>query len=167
MRTVMILATVLLAGPVLAQSATPVRVGPAATRPTPPPLPGKTTLKPIDADVRGDGSQPRQRFITVFGVDKCPPPTSPDEIVVCTRLPESQQYRIPTQLRGKSDVRVSAYEYNRNLLLGEGAGGAGGSIGSCTANGPGGFIGCNRKQADAWAQDRANRMGTTEVVPPQ
>ncbi len=129
------------------------------------PKPVTTMLKPVEKIQ--DGTQPRQRFVTVFGVDKCPAPSSPDEIVVCTHLPEEQQFRIPKQLRGANNARVSAYEYNRNLLLGSGAGGAGGGVGSCSVNGPGGYIGCNRKQVDAWAADRAARMGHDEVVPPQ
>ena len=145
---------------------TPVAGPPAAAPKPPPPLPVKTTLRQPDAQT-GDGTQPRQRFVTVFGVDECPKPTSADEIVVCTRLPDAEQYRIPSQLRGANDQRVSAFEYNRGLLLGDATGGAGGAIGSCSIIGPGGGIGCNRKQAEAWAADRANRMGTDEVVPPQ
>ncbi len=140
--------------------------GPPAATPKPAPLPVKSTLKQPDADP-GDGTQPRQRFVTVFGVDECPKPTSKDEIVVCTRLPDSEQFRIPTQLRGANNQRVSAFEYNRNLLLGDASGGAGSAIGSCSVIGPGGGIGCNRRQAEAWAADRANRMGTSEQVPPQ
>ena len=156
------MAAALLAVPGAAQG--PAPAAPAVTKAAKPaPRPGRTTLR----EDSGDGTQPRQRYVTVFGTDACPKPTSTDEIVVCTRLPEAEQYRIPTQLRGTSDRRVSAFEYNRNLLLGDSSGGAGGSIGSCTVNGPGGGIGCNRKQVDAWAQDRAARMGTDEVVPPQ
>ena len=174
MRAITILTLVMIAAPVgpamvaapaAAQTAAPA--GPPAARPAPPaPRPGRTTLRETTAD-RGDGTQPRQRYVTVFGADECPKPTSGDEIVVCTRLPDSEQYRIPTRLRGTEERRVSAFEYNRNLLLGDSSGGAGGSIGSCTVNGPGGYIGCNRKQVDAWAQDRANRMGTNEAVPPE
>ncbi len=164
MRALTIMATALLAGPVLAQGAMP---GPPS-KPAAPvsSAPVKTTLRQPVLDP-GDGTQPRQRFVTVFGVDTCPPPSSPDEIVVCTRLPDAEQYRVPTQLRRANDKRVSAYEYNRNLLLGDGSGGAGSGIGSCSVNGPGGYIGCNRKQVDAWAADRAARMGTDEATPKQ
>ena len=158
MRALTILTLAVLATPALAQPA-PV--------PAPAPVKPVTSMLKSDRSGPGDGTQPRQRFVTVFGVDKCPPPTSPDEIVVCTHLPEEQQYRIPKQLRGANNARVSAFEYNRNLLLGDGSGGAGGGIGSCSVNGPGGYIGCNRKQVDAWAADRAARMGHDEVVPPQ
>ncbi len=116
-------------------------------------------LKPAP-EARGDGTQPRQRLVTVFGTEECPKPTSPDEIVVCARLPDSEIYRIPERLRAADNRRISPFQANRNLLLGDAAGGAGGSIGSCSAVGPGGLIGCNRRQVDAWAQDRTSRMAT-------
>ncbi len=123
-----------------------------------------STLKTVDT--AADGTQPRQRMVTVFGTEDCPKPTSADEIVVCVRLPESEIYRIPPKLR-QAERRVSPFESNRNLLLGDASGGAGGSIGSCSAIGSGGMIGCNRRQVDAWAADRTNRMGVEEEVPPQ
>lgn len=135
----------------------------AAAATTPPP---RSTLKPVPAP-GGDTSQPRQRLVTVFGTEECPKPTSPDEVVVCARLPDSEIYRIPKQLRAANDQRTSPFQANRNLLLGDASGGAGGSIGSCSVVGAGGSIGCNRQQVDAWAQDRTGRMGQNEETPPQ
>ena len=96
---------------------------------TAPPRP--SMLKPSDIPP-GDGTQPRQRLVTVFGNEECPKPTSADEIVVCARLPESEVYRIPEPLR-KSENRQSVFSRNRSLLLGDGTGGAGGSIGRSPA----------------------------------
>lgn len=120
-------------------------------------------LKPSDLP-SGDGSQPRQRLVTVFGNEECPKPTSADEIVVCARLPESEVYRIPEPLR-KAQTRQSVLTQNRALLLGSGTGGAGNSIGSCSVVGPGGMTGCNNRQVEAWAADRTNRMGYNEETP--
>jgi hypothetical protein len=142
------------ATPVLAQQ-TPANPTTAAPKPS--------ILKPADIP-SGDGSQPRQRLVTVFGNEACPKPRSADEVVVCARLPESEVYRIPEPLR-RAENRQSVLTQNRALLLGDGAGGAGNSIGSCSAIGPGGFTGCDRKQIDAWAQDRTNRMGYNEPTP--
>jgi hypothetical protein len=142
-----------IAHPAVAQEAEP-RPGPAAV---------KSTLKPAPAP-GADTSRPRQRLVTVFGTEACPAPTSADEIVVCARLPESEIYRIPERLR-QAENRQSVFTNNRSLLLGDGAGGAGGSIGSCSAVGAGGMIGCSRNQVDAWANDRTNRMGYTEETP--
>lgn len=170
MRATPLLMLLLTAGPAFAQT-TMAPTTPASTTTTTtitsttgatPPAGAPTMLKPAPAP--GDGTTPRQRLVTVFGTEECPKPTSPDEIVVCARLPDSEIYRIPERLR-QADKRVSPFQTNRNLLLGDGVGGAGGSIGSCSANGPGGMIGCDRKMIDAWAQDRANRMGTEEQTP--
>lgn len=163
MRATLALMLLLAAGPLLAQSTQPPPDPRPAQNITTLPEGAPTMLKPAPESA-GDGTQPRQRLVTVFGTEECPKPTSPDEIVVCARLPDSEVYRIPQKLR-QADKRVSPFQTNRNLLLGDVAGGAGGSIGSCSANGPGGMIGCSRNMVDAWAQDRANRMGTDEETP--
>jgi hypothetical protein len=167
----------LLAGiaPVVAQPLGPPLPAPAVAPPTvkrsvevlPSPdaaAPVRSTLKP--APVIADSTQPRQRMVTVFGTEPCPKPTSKDEVVVCARLPESEIYRIPKRLR-EAQNRVSPFQANRNLLLGDSSGGAGGAIGSCSVVGGSGIIGCTRKDIDNWAHDRANRAGATEEIPPQ
>ncbi len=156
MRATLSLLLLLTAGAALAQTTVITPEAPAATG-------APTMLKPAPQNA-GDGTTPRQRLVTVFGTEECPKPSSPDEIVVCARLPDSEAYRIPERLR-TADKRVSPFQANRNLLLGDASGGAGGSIGSCSVNGPGGMIGCDRKMIDAWAHDRANRMGTDEATP--
>jgi hypothetical protein len=148
----------LLAAPLSAQ--TPAPSAPAAA---PPAAERPSMLKPAPTQT-ADNSMPRQRLVTVFGTEACPKPSSPDEVVVCARLPESEIYRIPERLR-QAQNKQSVFQSNRALLLGDGGGGAGGSIGSCSAIGPGGFTGCDRKQIDAWAQDRTNRMGYNEPTP--
>lgn len=142
----------------------PAAAQPAPANPTTAP-PRPTMLKPADIPA-GDGTRPRQRLVTVFGNEACPQPTSSDEVVVCARLPESEIYRIPERLR-RAENRQSVLTQNRALLLGDGAGGAGNSIGSCSVVGAAGFTGCDRRHVEAWAQDRTNRMGYNEPVPPQ
>lgn len=159
MRVPLLLMLGLVAAPVFAQLPPPTDASATTTLPAGAP----TMLKPAPEAV-GDGTQPRQRLVTVFGTEPCPKPASADEIVVCARLPDSEIYRIPQKLR-LAERRVSPFQANRSLLLGDATGGAGGSIGSCSAVGAGGMIGCDRKMIDAWAQDRANRMGTDEEVP--
>lgn len=144
-------------------SAAPAAAQSAPIPTTAPPRP--SLLKPADIP-SGDGSQPRQRLVTVFGNEACPKPRSADEVVVCARLPETEIYRIPEPLR-RAETRQSVLSQNRALLLGDGAGGAGGSIGSCSAVGAAGFTGCDRRMVEAWAQDRTNRMGYNEPTPKQ
>lgn len=145
-------------------AALPVAAQPAPANPTTAP-PRPSMLKPADIP-SGDGTRPRQRLVTVFGNEACPQPTSSDEVVVCARLPESEIYRIPERLR-RAESRTSVLTQNRSLLLGDGAGGAGNSIGSCSVVGAAGFTGCDRRMVEAWAQDRTNRMGYNEPTPPQ
>ena len=108
--------------------------------------PAPTTLRTVSADT----SQPRVRTMTVFGTDPCPKSTSADEIIVCAREPAEERYRIPTALRVGSGVKVSRFAKERKLLLGSAAGGAGGSVGSCSTVGPGGGTGCQLQINDAW-----------------
>lgn len=161
--TIMLVLALALPAPVAAQMATPAPVADrtvfAASAP-------RSTLKPPPAP-DADTSQPRQRLVTVFGNETCPKPTSQDEIVVCARLPDSELYRIPERLRQADNKRVSPFQANRALLLGDASGGAGGSIGSCSAVGSGGMIGCSNRQVDAWARDRSSRMATTRTEVPE
>jgi hypothetical protein len=164
MRRLTALLVLVTAAPLAAQQAapSPTPSGNTPANPTTAP-PRPTMLKPQEIPP-GDGSQPRQRLVTVFGNEACPKPTSADEVIVCARLPESEVYRIPEPLR-KAENRQSVFSRNRSLLLGDGTGGAGNSIGSCSVVGPGGITGCNKRQVDAWAADRTNRMGYNEETP--
>ena len=85
----------------------------------------------------------RVERVVVYGKDPCPP-SSGDEITVCARLPETERYRIPEELRDEATEddpaseawasRVESFEY---------VGATG--IQSCSPVGPSGFTGC-------WAQ---------------
>jgi hypothetical protein len=128
---------------------------------------GYSSLKPAQPS-SGDDTQPRRRLVTVFGTEPCPKPSSADEVVVCARLPDSEVYRIPQQLR-QAQNQPSPFVTNRNLLMSGSADGFTGAsaVGSCSTIGPGAQSGCNQKDIDAWAADRTSRMGYTEPVPPQ
>jgi hypothetical protein len=127
---------------------------------------GYSALKPAPA-VDADPTQPRRRLVTVFGTEPCPKPSSPDEVVVCARLPDSEQYRIPQRLR-QPQVATSPFQANRALLLGDASAGltGAGAVGSCSAIGPATITGCAQRDIDAWAADRSSRMGSNEPIPP-
>jgi hypothetical protein len=85
----------------------------------------------------------RLATLVVFGNDPCPQST-PDEVVVCARQPESERYRIPKQFRGKqyNAARDGSWagtakvlEYVSSLGL----------PGSCSPIGSNGQTGCFRK----------------------
>lgn len=78
--------------------------------------------------------------VIVYGDDKCEQ-SSPDEIVVCNRLPETERYRVPPMLRGNPlDVRNEAWA-NKVVAL-ERVGRFG--TDSCSPTGLGGFTGCTQ-----------------------
>ena len=125
------------------------------------PGPAQTMLKPAPSDT----SLPRQKLVTVYGTDTCPKQTDPDESIICTRRPAEERYRIPPTVR--SDVKPDgAFEgSNRKALLGDASGGAGGSIGSCSAVGPGGASGCNQAMQDQYRSARKNGEVPQSVLP--
>ena len=97
-------------------------------------------------------AQRTERVLTIFGTDPCPT-SNGEEIVVCRRVPESERYRIPEELRrteGRGNEtwgdRVSSIEY-------VGCGG----VQSCSPSGPGGASGCFRELArKACDEDKAD-----------
>lgn len=132
MRRLILIAALAVAAPALAQS----------------------SLKP---PASSDGTQPRQKFVTIFGNDACPKSTDPDEIIICTKRPDEERYRIPPGVRAEGVKPGSAR--NSELVRGSAAGGAGGSIGSCTPVGPGGGTGCNQQMQDAYRAEKKAARG--------
>lgn len=85
-----------------------------------------------------DGEKINQ--VIVYGDDKCEQ-SSPDEIVVCNRLPEQDRYRVPQIFRGDPlDPRNEAWA-NKVVAL-ERVGRFG--TDSCSPVGLGGFTGCTQ-----------------------
>jgi len=121
------------------------------------PVMAQSMLKPAPADT----SLPRQKIVEVFGTDPCPKSTDPDEIIVCSRRPDEDRYRIPPSVR--SDVQALAPNVaNRRYLLGDSAGGG---IGSCSAVGPGGGTGCNQALQDQYRAARKRGEVPQSVLP--
>jgi hypothetical protein len=83
-------------------------------------------------------SQQTDRVLVLYGNDKCPTNASGEQIVVCTRRPEGERYRIPKELRSPIVITPENQNWAANA-------GAATGTGSCTAVGAGGWTGC-------WAQ---------------
>jgi hypothetical protein len=49
-------------------------------------------------------TQPRQRAVTVFGEEKCPRSTDPNEIIICNHRPAEEQFRIPPAIRSQARI---------------------------------------------------------------
>lgn len=97
-------------------------------------------------------AQRTERVLTIFGNDRCPT-SNGEEIVVCSRKPEGERYRIPEELRrteGRGNEtwgdRASSIEY---------VGRSG--VQSCSPVGAGGASGCFKELArKACDEDKAD-----------
>lgn len=83
------------------------------------------------------GQAQNQRYVEVFGVDRCPAGSN-EEIVVCARRPESERYRIPVNLREPEPADLVTNTDRVHEMIDIGRTGTD----SCSAVGPGGFTGC-------------------------
>lgn len=149
MRSFLTLAALFAAAPALAQGGQPGVPSPEEAQAR-----GQTgsTVQPTPADVAGL----RVNQIVIFEGDTCPAST-PDTINVCAILPGSERYRIPENLRGDPNAPENQSWTNRAIALSY-VGRSG--IGSCSADGPGGFTGCNQQLIN---QAVAERRGRPEV----
>jgi hypothetical protein len=88
----------------------------------------------------------RSRVVLVYGNDPCPTSTNPDEIVVCSRRPEEERYRIPKDVREQEKAAAIARQdqvaANRAALVSGRVAGAG--TGQCSIQGAGGITGCTQ-----------------------
>ncbi|MEO7655603.1 MAG: hypothetical protein ABIS23_07960 [Sphingomicrobium sp.] len=95
--------------------------------------------------------------IIVYGNDPCPRSTD-DDIVVCSRRPEEERYRIAPNLRpsGTRQERESWSSRSQDLKT---IGATG--IGACSPVGPGGQTGCLVQEIDRAMKenDEANEQG--------
>jgi hypothetical protein len=87
------------------------------------------------------------RILTIFGADPCPKDT------ICVRAPESERYRIPKQFRNGEGVKPENQSWAARAQSTLDAGAKTG-IGSCSANGPGGWTGCWQQQMRAARAER-------------
>jgi hypothetical protein len=87
------------------------------------------------------------RVLTIFGADPCPKDT------ICVRAPESERYRIPKQFRNGDGIKPENQSWAARAQSTLDAGAKTG-IGSCSANGPGGWTGCWQQQMRAARAER-------------
>jgi hypothetical protein len=97
-------------------------------------------------------AQRSERVVILYGTDKCPT-SNGEEIVVCSRKPEGERYRIPEELR-RSESRASETWGDRATSL-EYVGRSG--VQSCSTSGAGGASGCFKELArKACDEDKAD-----------
>ena len=95
--------------------------------------------------------------IIVYGTDPCPRSTD-DDVVVCARRPEAERFRIPEILRESGTLQErQSWTKQAEALSTVGATG----IGSCSAVGPGGAIGCAQQEINRAFRERREEDAAT------
>jgi hypothetical protein len=119
----------------------------------PPPKPSGPANVSKNAPVNG--------VLTLYGNELCPTDRDGNEIVICTRADAAEQYRVPKDLREfKITPRNQSWALRSQNTLDTGGSG----IGSCSAVGPGGSLGCSQRQFKESKQvdkdrDAAEKLG--------
>lgn len=103
---------------------------------------------------------PRQRHVEAFGADPCPAGTD-EEIVVCARKPESERFRIPSELRepAAADLVTNTDRVHEMIDIGRTG------TDSCSPVGPGGFTGCFLKAVRHGRDERRAVRRAREAEP--
>ncbi|MGN6817086.1 MAG: hypothetical protein ACTHJR_00265 [Sphingomonas sp.] len=102
-----------------------------------PPAPRPTAPGPVSRNAPVNG------VLVLYGNERCPTDKDGNEIVVCTRRDASEQFRVPKELREfKITPENESWALRAQGTLDTGASG----IGSCSAIGPGGSLGCSQQQ---------------------
>jgi len=108
---------------------------------------GMAVIEPLPAL-----AQARSAEIIVYGTDPCPR-AADDQIVVCSRRPEAERFRIPPKLRSSGSPQKRNSWVNQSRVFSRQ-----GMIGpqSCSAVGPAGYTGCALQEIHDAASARAS-----------
>jgi len=143
-----IIALGLLAATIAAMPATAQVAGPGVPPPPKPTAPGQVSR---NAPVNG--------VLVLYGNEQCPTDRDGNEIVVCTRRDAAEQFRVPKELRNfKVTPENQSWALRAQGTLDTGASG----IGSCSAIGPGGSLGCSQRQFKETKQFNKDRKEAEE-----
>jgi hypothetical protein len=122
----------------------------------------------IAQDRQAETGQPPKRIksVTISATEKCPPSTG-DEIVVCTTV--DNPYRIPKELRDTGPIKPSNQAWTNRVAADEQTGReAAGLPDTCSPVGTGGQTGCARALARQFkAEKRARANGENPNAAPQ
>jgi len=108
-------------------------------------------------------AQQTDRVMILYGNDKCPTNASGEQIVVCSRRPEGERFRIPKELRSPIEITPENQSWAARANDTLDAGAASG-IGSCSAVGGGGMIGCFNQRARTYKRQRQADAATESTV---
>lgn len=119
---------------------------------------------PVLAQEAEDGNEPPQRVrsVLLYGEDKCPKPTSEDEVVICSNGGDSP-FRIPKSLR-KTDPGPGGTSWTRRAELVDEVNRAT-LPGSCSPIGSFGQSGCTLQMLQQWRAERAAQKAEEAAIP--
>lgn len=114
--------------------------------------PASTTRVPKITVAEGvSRSAPVNGVIVLYGNERCPTDNNGNEVVVCTRRPAEEQFRIPKELRN-----FEVTPENENWAAREQANRDVGTVGvgSCSTVGAASATGCVTQNATRWKKER-------------
>lgn len=105
---------------------------------------------------------PENGVLIIYGNQKCPTDTNGNEIVVCKRRSQEEQFRIPKELRElKVTPENESWAARDETVLEAGDSG----VGSCSTGGVGGASGCFLKQARAAKRENREKKADAAQIP--
>lgn len=121
----------------------------------------------LAAAQQAETGQPPQRIrnVTITGEQRCPPSTG-DEIVVCSRISPEEQFRIPKELRNTAEPAAQNQSWvNRAATADRVSRVAGGLPDTCSPIGTGGQSGCALAINRAYAAEKRAAEKNDSMVP--
>jgi hypothetical protein len=106
----------------------------------------------------------RVRSVTVIGSQKCPKSTG-DEVVVCSRINQGEEYRIPKQFRPGPPPAANNSWVNRAAEIDDVSRKAGGLPDTCSVVGSGGQTGCSQEMLQNYADDKREKQRAQDSIP--
>lgn len=106
----------------------------------------------------------RIRNIALTGTTPCPKASTPDEVVVCSRVDEP--FRIPKPLRDKKPIPAQNQSWvNRTAMMDQVGREAGGLPDTCSPVGSGGQTGCTAQMLQNWTAERVAKRNGQSIDP--
>lgn len=104
------------------------------------------------------------RSVMLVGDQKCPPSTG-NEIVVCSHIDQGDLYRIPKQFRRGPPSAANNSWVNRAAVADQVGREAAGLPDTCSVVGSGGQTGCTLQMLRAYSADRREQKREQESIP--
>jgi len=120
------------------------------------------TFSTLTAVPTSAAAQRAERVLVIFGNDPCPTNASGDEIIVCARRPETERYRIPKEVRSRSQApQNQSWAVRSQSAMSAGRTGTD----SCSTVGGGGWTGCFAEQMRAAKAEAKQKAAEDRDVP--